>query len=132
MVVNKIEYLWSDRKRHFGLPLSFTKYSLGDNRLFREHGLFNLVEEEVLLYRVRDIKLTRSLGQRIFGVGTVTVYSSDKTLATLELKNIKDSKTIKELIHSKVEEAKTTRRMRTTELLDSSDAVDDTDSELFN
>ena len=75
-----MEILWKDRKRHLGLPISFTKYSVtgGENpRVFRETGLFNLKEEEVLLYRVRDLTLIRSFGQRIFGVGTIAIHSSD-------------------------------------------------------
>ena len=44
-----MDTIWTDRKRHFGLPISFTKYSLSEDRLFRETGLLNLNEEEVLL-----------------------------------------------------------------------------------
>ena len=68
--MESIEYLWRDRKRRLGLPLSFTKYSLSEDRLFCETGLFNLKQDEVLLYRVRDLQLNMTLGQRIFGVGT--------------------------------------------------------------
>ena len=120
--------LWKDRKRHLGLPISFTKYSLSGGeapRIFRETGLFNLKEEEVLLYRVRDITLTRSFFQRIFGVGTVSLHSSDKTTPTLDLVNISKSKNVKELIFSKVEQAKANRRMRTTELLDDPEGLED-------
>ena len=116
-----MEILWKDRKRHLGLPISFTKYSVtgGENpRVFRETGLFNLKEEEVLLYRVRDLTLIRSFGQRIFGVGTIAIHSSDQTTPTLELVNVARPKDVKELIFNKVEEAKAQRRMRTTELLD--------------
>lgn len=116
-----IKYLWKDRKRHLGLPLSFTKYSISENRIFREKGLLNLSEEEVLLYRVRDIDLQRSLGQRIFGVGTVCIHSSDKTTPILELQNVKDAKSVKELLFQKVEDAKKERRMRTTEFLGDQD-----------
>lgn len=122
------DVLWKDRKRHLGMPISFTKYSLSGSetpRIFRETGLFNLKEEEVLLYRVRDITLTRSFFQRIFGVGTVSLHSSDKTTPTLDLVNIARSKDVKELISSKVEEAKATRRMRTTELLDDPEDLGD-------
>lgn len=98
-----MDTIWADRKRHFGLPISFTKYSLSEDRLFRETGLLNLNEEEVLLYRVRDVSLSRSLWQRIFGVGTITVHSSDKTSPTLEVINVKDSKSVKELIFTNVE-----------------------------
>lgn len=113
-----MEMIWTDRKRHFGLPISFTKYSLSEDRLFRETGFLNLNEEEVLLYRVRDVSLSRSLWQRIFGVGTITVHSSDKTSPTLEIINVKASKSVKELIFTTVERAKEMRRMRATELLD--------------
>ena len=123
-----MDTIWTDRKRYFGLPISFTKYSLSEDRLFRETGLLNLNEEEVLLYRVRDVSLSRSLWQRIFGVGTITVHSSDKTSPTLEVINVKDSKSVKELIFINVEKAKEERRMRATELLD--DGAEDDDFEV--
>ena len=115
--MESIEYLWKDRKRHLGLPLSFTRYRLSEDRLFCETGFFNLKSDEVLLYRVRDLQLTMSLGQRIFGVGTVSVVSSDKSIPHLDLKNVKHPRQVKELIHKNVEAAKDKRRMRATELV---------------
>ena len=112
-----IEYLWKDRKRVLGMPISFTKYSLGEDRLFCETGLLNLKADEVLLYRVQDLELTMTLGQRIFGVGTVCVHSSDKSIPHLDLKNVKRPREVKELIHQNVEAAKDRRRMRATEVL---------------
>ena len=112
-----IEYLWKDRKRRLGLPLSFTRYFLSEDRLFCETGFLNLKADEVLLYRVQDLELTMSLGQRIFGVGTICVHSSDKSMPHLDLKNVKHPREVKELIHQNVEEAKNRRRMRATEVL---------------
>lgn len=117
MALEAITYLWKDRKRILGLPITFTRYRLSEDRIFRETGLLNLKEEEVLLYRVRDLELKRSLFQRIFGVGTVCVHSSDKTTPHLDLLNIKNPREVKELLHRQVEEMKLSRRMRTTELL---------------
>lgn len=114
-----IEYLWKDRKRYFGLPISFTKYRLSEDRIFRETGILNLKEEEVLLYRVRDLELKRSLFQRIFGVGTICVHSSDKTNPHLDLLNVKQPREVKELVFRTVEAAKETRRMRPMEVMDS-------------
>ena len=111
MAIN-IVYLWKDRKRYFGLPISFTRYALSDDRLFISEGLLTIKDDEILLYRVRDIDTTRSLWQRLFGVGTVTVMSSDKTMPILTLKNIKDPIFVKELIHKQVEEMKIQRRVR--------------------
>ena len=126
-----VEYLWKDRKRYFGLPLSFTRYCLSDDRLFISVGFLNIKDDEILLYRVRDIDTSRSLWQRIFGVGTVTVISSDKTMPTLVLQNVKDPIFVKELIHKQVEEMKIRRRVRLGEImgnaLDDDDAFDDND-----
>ena len=118
MSVN-IEWLWKDRKRYFGLPISFTRYALSEDRLFLSVGFLNIRDEEVLLYRVRDIDTSRSLGQRIFGVGTVTVMSSDKSMPNLVLKNVKDPLFVKELIHQQVEEMKIQRRVRVGEIMTS-------------
>ena len=122
---DKLEFLWKDRKRVCGLPLTFTRYFLSEDRLFLETGLLNLRQDEILLYRVRDIGLNITLGQRIFGVGSVKVISSDKSLPELVLKNIKQTREVKEMIHRQVEEAKAQRRMRVGELLGDDDGLDD-------
>jgi len=131
MALEAITYLWKDRKRILGLPITFTRYRLSDDRIFRETGLLNLKEEEVLLYRVRDLELKRSLFQRIFGVGTVCVHSSDKTTPHLDLLNIKKPREVKELLHRQVEEMKLSRRMRTTELLGSEEGQEGADPDGF-
>ena len=112
-----VEYLWHDRRRRLGMPLSFTRYALSEDRLFLEKGLLNTKYDEILLYRVRDISLKITLYQRIFGVGTITIQSSDKSLPTLELKNIKKPRQAKELIHQTVEKLKIERRMRVGEVI---------------
>ena len=122
-----IDYLWKDRKRYFGLPLSFTRYALSEDRLFLSVGFLNIKDDEVLLYRVRDIDSERSLFQRLFGVGTITVMSSDKSMPNLVLKNVKDPVFVKELIHKQVEEMKIRRRVRVGEIM--GNEIDDADGE---
>ena len=124
-----IEFLWKDRKRYFGLPLSFTRYCLSEDRLFVSEGFLNIKDDEILLYRVRDIDTRRSLWQRLFGVGTITVISSDKTMPALVLKNIKDPVFVKELIHRQVEEMKIRRRVRFGEIMTAADDDDLDDME---
>ena len=125
-----IEYIWRDRKRYLGLPISFTRYAMSDDRLFTSVGFLNIKDDEILLYRVRDIDTNRSLWQRLFGVGTVTVMSSDKTMPTMVLKNIKDPVAVKEMIHEQVEDMKLKRRVRVGEIMgngleDDEDGLDD-------
>ena len=124
------KYKWKDRKRHLGMPLSFTRYGLSEDRLFLEKGLLSTNFDEILLYRVRDISLKISLYQRLFGVGTITVQSSDKSLPVLELKNIKRPRETKELIHQTVEELKIARRMRVGETIYTHDSYDDQDDHI--
>lgn len=123
--MEKFDFIWSDRKRFLGMPITFTKYSLSNDRLFLEKGLLNMKQEETVLYRIRDISLSITLWQRIFRVGTVTVISSDHTNPKLELINIKKPRETKELIHMQVEKMKDERRMRIGELIDNDDFTDD-------
>lgn len=125
------EMIWQDRKRFLGMPITFTRYAMSEDRLFVKRGLFNLNQEEILLYRVRDISLKRSLGQRIFGVGSVVVYSSDQTTPSLELRNIKHSEEVKEMLHEQVEEMKIQRRVRIGELMDGDHGQEDFDDDGF-
>ena len=113
------EYFWKDRKRFLGMPLSFTRYALSDDRLFFSIGFISVKDDDILLYRIRDISVKRTLWQRIFGVGTITIQSSDKTHPTLELKNIKNPMHVKEQLHDLVEEMKMKRRMRSGEIMGS-------------
>ena len=122
-----ITYIWQDRKRYFGMPISFTRYALSEDRLFTSVGFLNIKDDEILLYRVRDIDTNRSLWQRLFGVGTVTVMSSDKTMPNLVLQNIKDPVAVKELLHKQVEEMKIKRRVRFGEIMTDADGADDFD-----
>lgn len=120
--------VWSDKKRILGMPISFTKYSLSEDRLFIDKGLLNLQSEEILLYRIRDLSVSQTLPQRLFGVGTITLHSSDKTSPTLEILDIAKPHFVKELIHKNVEEMKIQRRMRVGEILeDVSDDIEDID-----
>lgn len=130
MAKQKMNYLWKDRRRRMGMPLSFTRYALSEDRLFLSVGFFSVKDDELLLYRVRDITTHRSLWQRLFGMGTVTIISTDKSQPTLVLKNIKRPLEVKELIHQQVEEMKLQRRVRVGEIMGSYDDEEFEDDEI--
>ena len=113
-----VETVWEDCKRWLGMKLSFTKYYLSADRLFLQKGILNMKMEEVLLYRISDLSVKVSLWQRLFGVGTVVIHSSDKSSPHLELKNVKDPMVVKELIHKHTEEMKVARGVHINEFLD--------------
>ncbi len=132
MAVTKNNIIWKDRKRFLGLPLSFTRYSLSEDRLFLSVGFLNLRDDEILLYRIQDITTSRSLWQRIFGVGTITVASSDKTLPLLVLQNVKDPIAVKELLHEQVEAMKIRRKVRVGEIMANGYGDNDQDEDQFD
>lgn len=116
----KDEILWHDRKRILGMPISFTKYSLDDNRIYVKRGLFNSVMDELLLYRVLDVKLSRNLFQKIFRVGTINLSTADKSNPNLEIKNIKNSDKIRTLISNIVERERDEKRVMGKEMFGAS------------
>jgi hypothetical protein len=85
-----------ERKRwaFLGLPFTFTKYILDEKSLKLNKGFLTTTEDDILLFRVMDISIKRTLLQRMFGLGTMLVYSSDKTNPNLEVKNIKAKNTL--------------------------------------
>ena len=102
--------VWSDRKRTlFGLPWSFTRYILTDEKLLIIKGLFKQTEEEIRLYRILDMTLNRSLGQRIDRVGTIHCCSSDKTSSEFEIKRIRNPREVKEMLSDLVEKQRIAR-----------------------
>lgn len=119
-----MDYIWKDRKRTlFGLPLSFTKYRLSEERLFIEKGFFSKTEDEVRLYRIMDVSLKRSFGQRIFGVGTIHCCSADKTLGDFDILSIKKPHEVKEILSELVEKQRDSKRVVNREYM--GDAHDD-------
>ncbi|MBD8915231.1 MAG: PH domain-containing protein [Pseudobutyrivibrio sp.] len=122
--------IWSDRKRTlFGLPLSFTKYTLTEERLFIQTGLFTTVEDEVRLYRILDVKLTRTLGQKIFGVGSIHVCSADKSMADFEITSVKNSADVKEKLSELVEKNRVEKRVMNREAMFGQEVGYDEDDE---
>ena len=134
MADTNTDILWKDKKRGFlGLPLSFTKYSLTKERLFIETGFLNSVENEVRLYRILDVQMTRTLGQKMFGLGSINVHSSDASQKDFTIKNIKRPKYVKELLSELVEKQRDDKRVVNRELMASSqdeDEIDDIDDDV--
>lgn len=118
----KMQYVWEDRKRTFlGLPWSFTKYRLTEEKLFITTGLFNTKEEEIRLYRVMDMTLNRSLGEKIFALGTIHLCSADKSTPEFDLKHIKKSHDVRNLISDYVEKQRDIKGIVSREFLGSDD-----------
>ena len=122
-------FIWKERKRNaLGLPWTFTKYALTDDRLFITRGLLKTVEDEVRLYRIMDLSLSQTLSQKIFGIGTILVSSADKSMRDFEIKNIKKPRDVKEQLSKLVEENRDKKRVTNREFMgEDADFGDDDD-----
>ena len=111
--------LWKARKRSrfFGLPLSFTVYSLDEDTFNIERGFLNKTYEEIKLYRIRDFTIRTDLIQRIFGLGTIRICSADSSTPEFDVINIRNVKEIKKLIAEQVEIAKEEYGVKTQEFI---------------
>lgn len=118
--------VWQDRKRIiFGLPWTFTKYVLTKEKLLIQTGILNTKEEEVRLYRIMDVTLRRSLGQRLFGLGTIHCCSADKSTPEFDIKWIPDSAAVKEKLSGLVEAERMAKRVSSREFMVDEDDGDD-------
>lgn len=114
------EPVWCDRKRLtvFALPISFTIYTLTESRISIQRGLLNTHEEEIMLFRVRDISYTQSLFERLANTGTVIISSTDATTPVVKLEHVKNAKDVKELLLQLVEQNRKKNRVHTAEVMD--------------
>ncbi|MBP3707473.1 MAG: PH domain-containing protein [Clostridia bacterium] len=119
------DIIWKDRKRTiFGLPWSFTKYELTSEKLIIQTGLFNIKQEEIRLYRIMDVTLNRKLSQRIFGVGTIHCCSADKSTPEFDIKSVKKSEAVKELLSDAIEKERSKKRVSSREYMVNEEDVD--------
>lgn len=110
--MNREEMKYNVRKRwvFFGLPFTFTVYHIGEDLLTIDTGFFKLEQNDCYMYKITDAKLSRTLMERVFGLGTVTCYTGDTTDKVIEIKHIKDSEVIKDYIIKASEAARIRRR----------------------
>lgn len=101
-----------ERKRwvFLGLPFTFTVYTVKEDLITVQKGFLNKKENDCYMYKVQDVELLRSLGERIFGLGTVKCYTGDTTDPELYLTHIRNAKEIKDFILEISEKARQKRR----------------------
>lgn len=127
------QILWTDRKRVtvFALPWSFTKYELTPTKLLVSVGLLNRQEDEIRLYRVRDVSLSQSIWERMSNVGTLKVISTDASTPECLLRHIKNPRRVKDVLSQTVEMARKKSGVRASELMGHAGNEDNSDNGQF-
>ncbi|MBD5556535.1 MAG: PH domain-containing protein [Roseburia sp.] len=106
------EIRYKERKRilFFGLPWTFTRYTITDELLTVNEGLFTVQENDCYMYKIQDVKMMATLMERIFGLGTIVCYTGDVTNPELKLIHVKHAKEIKSYLLKASEAARIKRR----------------------
>ncbi|MEG1499452.1 MAG: PH domain-containing protein [Clostridia bacterium] len=107
--------IWKDRKRICGLPITFTKYSLVEKqnsymKLFVSIGLFSTHTEEVNVYRIDDLSVSQTLFDKMFDVGTITVWCKDASDDSIILRKVKSPYKVREILAAEVEKQRNSKR----------------------
>ena len=113
------QILWRDRKRwlFLGLPLTFTRYELTETKLRISKGFLKRNEDDVLLYRISDVTFFQTLGERLNGVGTLCVISSDVSQPEAHIVHVKKPRKVKDLLMKLIEDARREKGVFASELV---------------
>lgn len=116
--MEKNEILWTDKKRpFFGLPLSFTRYTLTKDKLIITVQFLSLHEEEIRLYRIMDVTLKQSLLQRLFGVGTIHCCSVDVSSPEFDISSVRMPRNVRDILSEAVDAQRKERNVTSSEFI---------------
>jgi uncharacterized membrane protein YdbT with pleckstrin-like domain len=118
-----MKFIEKKRVLFFGLPISFTKYIIDEENITVKKGFFTLIEDSTYMYKVQDVKLIRSLFERMFGLSTIVCYTGDVTDQTLTITHVKNGEAIRDFINEHSEKQRLKKRTLHTMDIDA-DGVD--------
>ncbi len=102
------EVIWHDRKRHFGLPISFYRYYIVKKdgewvKFIRHKGFLSALIDDINVYRCFDVTLIVTFTDRIFKTGTIEIQSNDAHVPVFHLRHITNPYKVRDLISNLIE-----------------------------
>lgn len=94
------------------LDVRYQKMTLTTQRLRIEEGVLSKKIDEVELYRIKDTQLKQTFIDRMLGLGTVEIVSSDETNPVLHIPSIKNARDMREKLRQCVEKLRLARGVR--------------------
>ena len=79
-----------------------TRYRITSQRLFIERGLLSQTIDQTELVRVDDVRIHKTLIDRCFGLGSVSVVSTDATDRETVIEGVADADSVAELIRTRM------------------------------
>lgn len=98
------------------LIVRVTRYELSNERLRVISGVLTRTINEIELYRVVDTGCEQTIFERLMGLGTVMVVSSDRTTPIFSLDSIPQARAVREQVRDLVERRRDVKRVRIAQL----------------
>jgi len=111
---NEEKVLWEGKPSGLGgrmkeaAHVNSTIYTITSQRVIIKYGLLDKKQEEIELFRVKDYKMIQSLQDRILGIGDIQIISTDPTAPVLEISDIRDPGSVKEILRKAIRAEKDT------------------------
>ena len=98
------------------LKTNTTRLTLTSQRLRIKSGVLSTALEEIELYRVRDTSMRQSFVQRVVGLGTVTLETTDTSMPRVAIEHVSQPMELRETIRKAVERVRRVQRVREIEV----------------
>jgi uncharacterized membrane protein YdbT with pleckstrin-like domain len=89
------------------------RYELTTQRIRERRGILTRTLEEIELFRVDDSQVRQTLLQRMVGLGTVTLHTSDVTNPQFVLRSVRRHESLRNTIRTEVERRRRERPYET-------------------
>ena len=120
-----MSYQEKKRTLFFGLPWTFTTYTVTEELITVNNGFLRKTENDCYLYKVIDVRLETSLMERILGLGTIHCFGGDVTHPDLVIRHVKHAKEIKAYILHYSEDQRMKRKTLNTQDISGRADLDD-------